>query len=80
MVFSPLSQVPRLATRHKFFQELRGYVTDYTECYDEKMATVAYLEGRLARLAQDRRELCRDRRRQDVKDQVRRIEYQNKYF
>ncbi len=29
--------IPDLSERHKFYQELRGYVTDLVECYYEKV-------------------------------------------
>jgi GC-rich sequence DNA-binding factor len=63
-------EVPKLAAKHVFYQELRGYVTDYTDCYDEKVGTVAYLESRLCKAASERRGKLRERRRQDVKDQA----------
>jgi len=63
-------EVPRLAAKHRFYQELRGYVTDYTECYDEKVGTINYLETRLSKIALEKRTRLRERRRQDVKDQA----------
>ncbi len=29
--------IPDLAERHKFYQDLRGYVTDLVECFNEKV-------------------------------------------
>lgn len=29
--------VPGLTSRHRYYQELRGYVTDLLECFDEKV-------------------------------------------
>ena len=29
--------IPDLEERHKFFQNMRGYVSDYCECYNEKV-------------------------------------------
>ncbi len=29
--------LPDLSERHKFYQDLRGYVTDLVECFDEKV-------------------------------------------
>jgi GC-rich sequence DNA-binding factor len=29
--------VPELTARHRSYQELRGYVTDLVECFDEKV-------------------------------------------
>jgi len=62
--------IPDLASKYKFYQELRGYVSDLTECYDEKLGTIIYLEGRINKLYNARRGKLRERRRQDVKDQT----------
>ena len=32
------SKIPDLANRHRFFQDLRGYVTDLVECFNEKVS------------------------------------------
>ena len=32
------SRIPDLAERHRFFQDLRGYVTDLVECFNEKVS------------------------------------------
>lgn len=29
--------LPEMGNRHKFYQDLRGYVTDLVECFDEKV-------------------------------------------
>ena len=29
--------IPGLAAKHRFYQQLRGYVTDYVDCFDEKV-------------------------------------------
>ena len=29
--------LPKTATNHRYYQDLRGYVTDLVECYDEKV-------------------------------------------
>ena len=29
--------IPELANNHRYYQDLRGYVTDLVECYDEKV-------------------------------------------
>ena len=33
-------EIPRLATRHRMFQQLRGYFTDLVDCYDEKVRRI----------------------------------------
>ncbi|XP_022193893.2 PAX3- and PAX7-binding protein 1 [Nilaparvata lugens] len=61
---------PRLADKFRFYQDLRGYVTDLVECLDEKVVILLALEQRLLSIYKKR---CTDlmaRRRQDVKDQA----------
>ncbi|XP_066999451.2 PAX3- and PAX7-binding protein 1 isoform X2 [Anabrus simplex] len=61
---------PALAQRFRFYQELRGYVTDLVECLDEKMPVIANLEQRLLGLLKRRANELIERRRQDVRDQA----------
>ncbi len=35
-------EVPRLAGRYRVFQQLRGYITDLVDCYDEKVGLAVY--------------------------------------
>ena len=63
-------EVPKLSVKHKFYQELRGYVTELTDCYDEKVETIAYLEGRINKVNSEQRGKLRERRRQDVREQA----------
>jgi len=62
--------IPKLAVKHKFYQELRGYVTDLTDCFDEKVGTITYLESRINKMNSERRSKLKERRRQDVRDQA----------
>ena len=62
-------EIPALSKKYKFYQELRGYMTDLTECYDEKMVTIAYLESRVDKVRGEQRGKVVERRRQDVRDQ-----------
>eukprot|EP00092_Neocalanus_flemingeri_P000916 GFUD01000974.1.p1 GENE.GFUD01000974.1~~GFUD01000974.1.p1 ORF type:complete len:671 (-),score=245.90 GFUD01000974.1:43-2055(-) len=64
------ADVPDLAVKHKFYQELRGYVTDLTDCYDEKVGIITYLESRINKVYSEQRGKVRERRRQDVRDQA----------
>ena len=32
------SRIPEMAERHRFYQDLRGYVTDLVECFNEKVS------------------------------------------
>ena len=62
-------EIPELSKKYKFYQELRGYMTDLTECYDEKMMTIAYMESRVDKVRGEQRGKLVERRRQDVRDQ-----------
>lgn len=35
------AETPKLAERFRFYQELRGYVTDLVECLDEKVGSLS---------------------------------------
>merc|ERR1719309_32384 len=62
--------IPTLSIKHRFYQDLRGYVTDYVDCFDEKVGSIAYLEDRLNKMYAEVRGKLRERRRQDVRDQA----------
>ncbi|KAG8320467.1 PAX3- and PAX7-binding protein 1 [Homalodisca vitripennis] len=38
-------EAPTLADRFRFYQDLRGYVTDLVECLDEKVGSIQCLPG-----------------------------------
>ncbi|KAI5735647.1 hypothetical protein M8J77_020957 [Diaphorina citri] len=61
---------PLLATRFKFYQDMRGYVTDLVECLDEKIPVLVALEQRALTLVERQASGLITRRRQDVKDQA----------
>ncbi|XP_063225614.1 PAX3- and PAX7-binding protein 1 [Bacillus rossius redtenbacheri] len=61
---------PVLAQRFKFYQELRGYVTDLVECLDEKVPIITNLEQRMLALFKKHADELLERRRQDVQDQA----------
>lgn len=63
-------EAPKLAERFRFYQDLRGYVTDLVECLDEKVVILVALEQRLLNLYQKRATELISRRRQDIKDQA----------
>lgn len=63
-------QAPIAAERFRFYQELRGYVTDLVECLDEKVSLISNLEQRAMDLLSKRAEWLVERRRQDVRDQA----------
>ncbi|XP_046404390.1 PAX3- and PAX7-binding protein 1 [Ischnura elegans] len=65
---------PSLARRFRFYQELRGYVTDLVECLDEKVSLIEGVESRMHnQLWRKRRDELMARRRQDVRDQAKEL-------
>ncbi|KAF7992159.1 hypothetical protein HCN44_001484 [Aphidius gifuensis] len=63
-------RAPELAQRFRYYQELRGYVTDLVECLDEKLPEVIELEERWLKLYGERANELMERRRQDTRDQA----------
>ncbi|CAG9863520.1 unnamed protein product [Phyllotreta striolata] len=63
-------KAPTAATRFRFYQELRGYITDLVECLDEKVGVIANLETRALDLMARKSDWLIERRRQDVRDQA----------
>ncbi|XP_063971930.1 PAX3- and PAX7-binding protein 1 [Diachasmimorpha longicaudata] len=66
-------RAPELAQRFRYYQELRGYVTDLVECLDEKLPLLMGLERRWLDLYGDRSNELIERRRQDTRDQAEEI-------
>ncbi|XP_053593178.1 PAX3- and PAX7-binding protein 1 [Microplitis demolitor] len=66
-------RAPQQAQRFKYYQELRGYVTDLVECLDEKLPMVVGLEQRWLNLYSERSTELMERRRQDTRDQTEEI-------
>ncbi|CAH1986796.1 unnamed protein product [Acanthoscelides obtectus] len=60
-------KAPEAAGRFQFYQELRGYITDLVECFDEKVGIIASLEQRALDLMARKSEWLIERRRQDVR-------------
>lgn len=71
-------KAPKAAEKFKFYQELRGYITDLVECLDEKVGLITNLEQRALDLLAKRSEWLIERRRQDVRDQADEITNLNK--
>ncbi|KAI4483442.1 hypothetical protein M0802_013384 [Mischocyttarus mexicanus] len=67
------ARAPQLAQRFRYYQELRGYVTDLVECLDEKLPLVIGLEQRWLDLYGERSIELMERRRQDTRDQAEEI-------
>ncbi|XP_029673809.1 PAX3- and PAX7-binding protein 1 [Formica exsecta] len=66
-------RTPHYAQRFRYYQELRGYVTDLVECLDEKLPLVIELERRWLDLYGERSTELMERRRQDTRDQAEEI-------
>lgn len=66
-------RMPHYAQRFRYYQELRGYVTDLVECLDEKLPLVIELEQRWLTLYSERAIELMERRRQDTRDQAEEI-------
>ncbi|KAK9721671.1 GC-rich sequence DNA-binding factor-like protein [Popillia japonica] len=63
-------KAPKAADRFRFYQELRGYITDLVECLDEKVGIINSLEQRAMDTMSKKAEWLIERRRQDVRDQA----------
>ncbi|XP_029165200.1 PAX3- and PAX7-binding protein 1 [Nylanderia fulva] len=66
-------RTPHYAQRFRYYQELRGYVTDLVECLDEKLPLVIELEQHWLDLYGERSTELMERRRQDTRDQAEEI-------
>jgi GC-rich sequence DNA-binding factor len=67
------ARLPEVIRRHHFYQDLRGYVTDLVECYDEKLNNIKYVEERYHKSKSDMCQKMIERRRDDVRDQMREL-------
>lgn len=63
-------KAPEAANKFRFYQELRGYITDLVECLDEKVGIIEALEQRDMDLMAKKSYWLIERRRQDVRDQA----------
>ncbi|XP_030765367.1 PAX3- and PAX7-binding protein 1 isoform X2 [Sitophilus oryzae] len=63
-------KAPEAAEKFRFYQELRGYITDLVECLDEKISAITVLEQRAMDLMASKSKWLIERRRQDVRDQT----------
>lgn len=62
---------PIVASKFRFYQELKGYVLDLIECYDEKLPKILELERKFVLAVVKYSNYVIERRRQDVRDQAR---------
>lgn len=64
---------PLHATKYKFYQEMRCYVSDLVECLDEKLPRIVALETAYISILSKYSRLLIDRRRQDIRDQAKEL-------
>jgi GC-rich sequence DNA-binding factor len=63
-------KAPVAAAKYRFYQEIKCYMTDLTECLDDKLPKIVALEQRFMTLMSKHRTTLIERRRQDVRDQA----------
>uniref|UniRef100_A0A1L8DHS0 Putative transcriptional regulator binding to the gc-rich sequence n=1 Tax=Nyssomyia neivai TaxID=330878 RepID=A0A1L8DHS0_9DIPT len=66
-------KAPVAAAKYRFYQELRGYVSDLVECLDEKVPLIVELEKKAMGLMGKHANYLIERRRQDIRDQAKEI-------
>lgn len=64
---------PVVAAKFRFYQELKGYVLDLIECYDEKVPKITDFERKQIATVVKYSHFLIERRRQDVRDQAREV-------
>ena len=66
-------KLPATIRRHHFYQDLRGYLTDLVECFDEKLTQIRFVQDKYHKTKSDVQKKLLDRRREDVRDQMREL-------
>lgn len=64
---------PIVAKKFRFYQELKGYVLDLIDCFDEKLPKITELERKYVAAVVKYANFLIERRRQDVRDQAREV-------
>lgn len=64
---------PIVAKKFRFYQELKGYVLDLVDCFDEKLPKITELERKYVASVVKYANFLIERRRQDVRDQAREV-------
>lgn len=64
---------PVAAGQYRFYQEFRGFVSDFVECMDEKLPQIADLEKHVNCTMSKFKTSLIERRRQDVRDQAKEL-------
>ena len=70
-------KLPQVIDKHHFYQDLRGYVTDLVECFNEKLLNIKYVEDKYHKIKADVLQILVERRREDVRDQMRELSFNN---
>ena len=65
--------LPETVSRHQFYQDLRGYLADLVECFNEKLANIKFVEDKYHKIKGDVTKKLIERRREDVRDQMREL-------
>ncbi|XP_055842901.1 PAX3- and PAX7-binding protein 1 [Episyrphus balteatus] len=74
-------KAPTAAAKYRFYQEINGYVSNLVECLNEKAPILNDLEKRAMQVFSKLPTYLIERRRQDVRDQVKEItELSSKYL
>ncbi|XP_055909009.1 PAX3- and PAX7-binding protein 1 isoform X2 [Eupeodes corollae] len=63
-------KAPTAAAKYRFYQEINGYVENLVECLNEKVPKINDLEKRAMQILSKHPSYLIERRRQDVRDQV----------
>lgn len=62
--------IPQQEKQYQFFQELRTYLSNLIECFNEKIVNIKYLEEKYHASRRQVVNTIMDRRREDVRDQI----------
>ncbi len=67
------AKLPGCVQKHQFYQDLRGYLTDLVECFNEKVTQIKFVQEKHHKLKADTLAKLVERRREDVRDQMREL-------
>ena len=65
--------LPQTKNRLHFYQELKGYLFDLVECFNEKLVQIRFVEDKYHKIKGDVHAKLVERRREDVRDQMREL-------
>lgn len=64
---------PQAASKYRYYQELKLFVEDLTECLNEKVPIITALEEKYLAITSKYSKMLIERRRQDIRDQAKEI-------